>query len=140
MDIQSYEEYIENWAQYIKTPLALMTFVLGNRGDEMTPVVYHRLEYVRSRMQEDIEQILYYARLKSPRTDYLYERVSLKECCANVLKEYDSLLHERNFSIVNEVVEAEVLLTKKDSNLWSASLSVMLSNMQEKMMRIHGYV
>ena len=48
--VQEYEEYIETWAHEIKTPLALMTFVLDNRKEEMPLTVCHRLEYARTIM------------------------------------------------------------------------------------------
>lgn len=68
--IDEYEEYIEAWAHEIKTPLGLMTFILDNRKEEISPVVYKRLEYARTKIQENIERMLYYARLKSTHNDY----------------------------------------------------------------------
>ncbi len=113
LSIQEYEEYIETWAHEIKTPLALMTFVLDNRKEEISLAVYHRLEYARSQMQEDIDRMMYYARLKSSHADYLFERISLQECCHDVLNEYEILLQERKFRIVNEVKDLQVISDKK---------------------------
>lgn len=113
LNIQEYEEYIEIWAHEIKTPLALMTFILDNREDEISPAVYHRLEYTRSQMQEDIDRILYYARLKSAHVDYMFERISLLECCQDVLNEYGILLQERKFRILNDVQDLYVISDKK---------------------------
>jgi len=113
LNIQEYEEYIEIWAHEIKTPLALMTFILDNREDEISPAVYHRLEYTRSQMQEDIDRMLYYARLKSAHVDYMFERISLQECCQDVLKEYGILLQERKSRILNDVQDLYVISDKK---------------------------
>jgi len=113
LNIQEYEEYIETWAHEIKTPLALMTFVLDNRKEEVSPTVYHRLEYARNQIQENIERMLYYARLKSAHTDYLFEKIFLQQYCHDVLNEYGVLLQERKFSILNEVQDLQVISDKK---------------------------
>ena len=70
--IDEYKEYIEAWAHEIKTPLGLMTFILGSRREDLPDSVYKRLEYSREKMQDDIERMLYYARLKSARNDYFF--------------------------------------------------------------------
>ncbi|MFA9464689.1 MAG: sensor histidine kinase [Velocimicrobium sp.] len=116
LNILEYEEYIETWAHEIKTPLALMTFVLDNRKEEISPTVYHRLEYARTQMQEDIERMLYYARLKSAHTDYLFEKMSLRECCHDVLDEYGVLLQERKINIMDEVENLQIISDKKGLN------------------------
>lgn len=38
--ISDYEQYIENWAHEIKKPLSLMTLLLDNRKNEMSPLVH----------------------------------------------------------------------------------------------------
>lgn len=112
-NMQEYEEYIETWVHEIKTPLALMTFVLDNCKEEIAPKAYERLEYVRSQMQEDIQRMLYYTRIKTANTDYLFEKVSLKECCQDVISNYEALLKERGFAISNQIQEALVVTDKR---------------------------
>ncbi len=41
-----------------------MTFVLDNRNDEMSSAAYRRLEYVQTNIEENVERMLYYARIK----------------------------------------------------------------------------
>lgn len=125
LHIQEYEEYIEAWAHEIKTPLSLMTFLLDNRRDELPPCVYHRLEYIRSRMHEDIQRMLYYARLKAEKTDYLFEKVSLRECCEDVLEEYQALLQEHKFCVSNQVQDINAVTDRKGI---SFILSQIISN------------
>ena len=111
--IREYEEYIEAWAHEIKTPLALMTFILDNRRDELAPAVYHRLEYARTKMQEDVERMLYYARLKSANTDYLFERLSLRQICSEIIGEYEILLEEQQIIAENNVADVQVVADRK---------------------------
>ncbi|MGL4731997.1 MAG: sensor histidine kinase [Clostridium sp.] len=113
LNLKEYEEYIEKWAHEIKTPLALMTFVLDNRKEEISLPIYQRLEYARSKMQEDIERILYYARVKSEHLDYIFTPILLDEICKDVVDEYKSLIEEQKITINNEVGNMEVLSDKK---------------------------
>ena len=98
--VNDYEEYVESWAHEIKTPLSLLTFVLDNRRDELPPAVYQRLDYVRVQMQGLVEQMLYYARLKGKQKDYLFESLSLLECCEEALENFGPLLTEKGFRII----------------------------------------
>lgn len=111
--LKEYEEYIETWAHEIKTPLALMTFVLDNRKEEIVFPIYQRLEYARTKMQEDIERMLYYARVKSEHLDYIFTKISLNEICKDVVDEYKNLIEEQKITINNEVENIQVLSDKK---------------------------
>lgn len=111
--IEEYEEYMESWAHEIKTPLALMTFVLDNRKEEIASAVYSRLEYARTIMQEDVERMLYYARLKSARADYFFTKLSLEEVCGEVIDEYRILLQEKKINVITEFANLCVLSDKR---------------------------
>ncbi|AYE33828.1 sensor histidine kinase [Clostridium septicum] len=111
--IDEYEEYIEAWAHEIKTPLGLMTFVLDNRKEEISPIVYKRLQYVRTKMQEDIERMLYYARLKSTCNDYFFKELSLQESCIEVIEEYKVILQEKSIDVILDIGDYKVLSDKR---------------------------
>ena len=111
--VLDYEDFIEAWVHEIKTPLSLMTLILDNRKDEMSQLVYQRIEYARNQMQEDVEQILYYARLKSVHKDYLFERVSLRSCCTDTVSEYKTFLEERGFNISIQVSDDMVVTDRR---------------------------
>ena len=98
-DLADYEEYVEVWAHETKTPLSLLTLILDNRSDEMSPEVRHKLDHVRNRLQENVSQMLYYARVKGTTKDYLFEQVDLGECMEEVLEDYRPLLEETGFQI-----------------------------------------
>lgn len=112
-EVEEYEEYVEAWAHEIKTPLGLMTFVLDNRKDEISEIVYKRLQYVRTKMQEDIERMLYYARLKSTCNDYFFKELPLKENCAEVIEEYKVILQEKGIAVILDVGECKVVSDKR---------------------------
>lgn len=107
-----YEEYVEGWAHEAKTPLSLLTMLLDNRSDEISPTLQTKLNYVRSQLQEDITQILYYARLKSSTKDYRFENFSLKDCLDEVLEDYAPLLEEKQFVVLNKL-QSETVYTDR---------------------------
>ena len=110
--LRDYEEYVEGWAHEAKTPLSLLTMLLDNRADEISTSVQAKLDYVRSQLQEDITQMLYYARLKSSTKDYRFEDITLKDCLEEVLGDYAPLLEEKQFVILNQL-KAETVYTDR---------------------------
>lgn len=97
--LSDYEEYVESWAHETKTPLSLLTLLLDNHGDTLPAPVRFRLDYIRSRMQESVDQMLFYARLKGARADYLFEHLLLRSCIEEVLEDYGPLLEEKQFRV-----------------------------------------
>ena len=97
--LAGYEEYVESWAHETKTPLSLLTLLLDNRGDELPAAVSFKLDYIRNRMQESIDHMLFYARLKGNRKDYLFEYIPVRNCIEDVLEDYKPLLEEKQFRI-----------------------------------------
>lgn len=103
--LHDYEEYVEEWAHEAKTPLSLLTMILDNHADEFASGLKVKLDYVRNQIQEDITQILYYARLGSSTKDYKFETVWLKEVLEEVLEDYAPLLEEKQFVVENHLRE-----------------------------------
>ncbi len=97
--LDDYEEYVESWAHEIKTPLSLLTLLLDNRRDELPAAIRFKLDYIRSHMQEHIDQMLFFARLKSPRKDHRFASVCVRACVEDLLEDYEPLLEEKRFKI-----------------------------------------
>lgn len=111
-ELRDYEEYVEKWAHEAKMPLSLLTMVLDNRSDEISSHVRVKLEYVCSLLQEDITQMLYYARLKSSTKDYLLEEIQLLSVLTEVLEDYAPILQEKQF-VIHNLVKAETVFTDR---------------------------
>lgn len=108
-----YEEFIESWVHEIKTPISLVTLVLENRKEEMSELVYQRLEYARINISDDVEQILFYARLRASHVDYHLEKISLSLCCEDVLFELQALLDEKEVKVVSQMEDIPIVSDKK---------------------------
>lgn len=97
--ICDYEEYVEAWAHEIKTPLSLLTLLLDNRREELPARIDYKLDHIRNRMQESVDQMLFYARLKGARKDYQFEHIHIRTCIEELIEDYRPLLEEKEFQI-----------------------------------------
>ncbi len=110
---EDYEEYVEAWAHEAKTPIALLTMILDNNRGNMEPEMAYKIEYIRSRLSESVDQMLQYSRLKSERKDYYFEELSLKEIISEVIEDYRPLLSEKNFLVINGVKEEKIYADRR---------------------------
>ena len=79
-----FKEYIELWIHEVKLPLASLTLI--NRKDKNTLRELKRIE-------DDVEQILYYVRCENANNDYLIKEWNLDNIVKNVaLRNKDNLL------------------------------------------------
>ncbi len=106
---EDYEEYTENWVHEMKVPLSLLQLLLENRQKEMTPFLAERFSYVHRRMEEQIMQLLYYARLMSAHKDVVFKRISLPLLIQEALLEKQPFLKEKGIKIRLDTKEEEVL-------------------------------
>ena len=106
--MNDYEEYVESWAHEAKTPLSLLTLLLDNRREELSETVSCKLDYIQNRLQESVDQMLFYARMKGSRKDYLFEYISVRGCVEEVLEDYKPLLEEKQFQIQADMTEQMV--------------------------------
>ncbi|SFO18412.1 Signal transduction histidine kinase [Anaerocolumna aminovalerica] len=99
IQVTDYEYYIENWVHEIKKPLSLMTLLLDNRKDEISPRVHTRMLYARDHIKQDVEQILYFSRLGAVHKDYYWEPLSINNICKEAVTDNSTLLDEAGFQI-----------------------------------------
>ena len=129
---EEYERYVELWAHEVKIPLSLFTLLLENRSEEMSPTVHKKMEHVRLQMQSYVEQMLYYAKVKAVNKEYLFEEISLEECCREVLDEYRLYLEEKQILVQLDLKKKIVLSDRK-------SLCFMLSQLIANSIKYTGY-
>ncbi len=113
VELSEYQDYIESWVHEVKTPLSLSTLVMNNHKDEMSPYVYARLNYVRHQINEDVERILFYARLQADHSDVKFTRVRLDKCVSEVLDEYQPFIEEKNILLTLDFSPFEVVSDRK---------------------------
>lgn len=113
VELSEYQDYIEAWVHEVKTPLSLSTLVMSNHKDEMSPYVYARMNYAQHQINEDVERILFYARLQADHSDIKFTRFRLDECVLEVLDEYRPFIEENNILLVPDFRPLEVVSDRK---------------------------
>lgn len=103
------EMFIESWVHEIKTPLSLVHLVLQNRKEEMSPLVYQRLEHAKVTIHDHIERILFYARLQATHVDHHFKKLSIHQCIEDVLLELQSLVEEQQITVKAEIEDIPVI-------------------------------
>lgn len=137
LELKSYQEFIEEWTHEIKTPIALATLVLENHKDEMSSYVYKRMSYVRHLIGDDVERILYYARLQAEHVDYIFTRILLDEFIHEVVSDFSAIAAEKRIDIELHLMPLQVF---SDRNVLRFILSQPLSNALKYAAAEHGVV
>ena len=104
---EAYRRYIELWIHEIKTPIAAMKLILANRSDEQAAKMSREIE----RVENQVEQALYYARSTAVANDYAIKEVPLSEVVREVCKRNARFLIEHKATPVIEVPDDLSVLT-----------------------------
>jgi signal transduction histidine kinase len=101
---QDQKDYIDSWVHEIKVPLAAVDLILQSIEDDIPESKYYLVENELNKIDEYVEQVLYYARLDSFSRDYLIQEHSLKEIVQSVIRTQGSYFIQKNlhFSIEGE--------------------------------------
>ena len=99
-----YREYIETWVHEIKTPIASTRLIIENNQNDVT----RNINYEIKKIEEYIEQVLYYSRSNNVSKDYLIKEVSLATVVRSVIKKNSRDFISKNIAIDIEAVEGTV--------------------------------
>lgn len=113
LDLQNYQEFIEEWVHEMKTPLSLATLILDNYRKDMTSYVYKRMEHVRCTIDGDVTKILYFARLQSGHVDYRFEPITLNECVLKCIENFRVIAEEKHIELQKSLLPFVVISDKK---------------------------
>lgn len=69
------EDYIELWCHEIKTPIATSSMIIENNRNEVTESIEEEI----GKIDNLVEQVLYYARCKHVENDYVIKKVNLED-------------------------------------------------------------
>lgn len=99
-----YREYIETWVHEIKTPIASTKLIIENNQNEIT----RNINYEIKKIEEYIEQVLYYSRSNNVSKDYIIKEVALDTLVRNVIKRNSRDFINKRISIDIAAVEGTV--------------------------------
>lgn len=104
-----YKEYIEMWVHEIKTPISSSKLVIENNKNEQTLSILEEIE----KIENFIEQVLYYSKSNELEKDYIIRKTSLRKCINNVIKRNKKIIRENKISIEIDDFESFIYCDSK---------------------------
>lgn len=107
--MQDFKNYIEMWIHEVKIPLSTLVLISENHKNQFDKKAKTQLK----RLENYVEQVLYYARSENAEKDYLIKETDLSKVIKNVgLKNMDDLLENKiDYNVKN--VNVKVLTDSK---------------------------
>lgn len=98
--INDFKEYIEMWIHEVKIPISSLLLMSHNHKDKFDKKSITQMK----RIEDYVEQILYYVRAENASLDYLISRVSLDKVISKVLlKNKDDLLEKEIDLVIDNI-------------------------------------
>lgn len=129
---EEYKDYIELWIHEIKMPIATSKMIIENNKNEITKSIDEELQ----KIENYIEQALYYARSNTVEKDYYIRKAELKDIVNESIKKNKNALIQEKVSlnlhdldlqvntdnkwiifILNQIIQNSVKYKKQDENL-----------------------
>ena len=101
---EDYKEYIELWIHEIKLPLATSKMIIENNRSQVTESIDEELD----KIENYIEQVLFYARSNTVEKDYYIKKIKLKEIVNESIKRNKNILIEEKVNLDLHDLENEV--------------------------------
>ena len=106
---EDYKEYIELWIHEMKIPIATSKMIVENNKSEVTKSIDEELD----KIENYIEQALYYARSNTVEKDYIIKKNNLKDIVSSTILKNKTTLIQNNVKIEMENLEEEVYTDSK---------------------------
>lgn len=106
---EDYKDYIELWIHEIKLPIAASKMIIENNKSNTTK----RIEEELDKVENYIEQALFYARSNTVEKDYFIKKVALKEMVNESIKKNRSALIQEKIAIYIHDIEMDVRTDSK---------------------------
>ncbi|WP_277668856.1 sensor histidine kinase [Caproiciproducens galactitolivorans] len=106
---REYREYIETWVHEVKTPISSSKLIIENNRNKITLNLNEEL----SKIENYVEQALFYSRSNSVEKDYVIKQTTLKELVNSSLKKYSVLLIESKVHVETSALDKTVFTDVK---------------------------
>ena len=125
--INDFKEYVELWIHEVKIPLSAL--ILYTHNKKMDKALVREI----NKVDNYLEQILYYIRSENTEVDYIIKEVDLSKVIRDVMLKNKDVLLERNIEITSDVHNLSVLTDYK----WlEFMINQIISNSMKYMMDI----
>ncbi len=106
---EEYREYIEMWVHEIKTPIASTKLLIENNTNETT----RKIDMQMNRVENYVEQVLYYSRSDEVGKDYIIKKIELDKIVKFVVKKNYRDFIGRRISLQLEEIEEVIYSDEK---------------------------
>lgn len=104
-----YRDFIEQWVHEIKVPITGIQLICENNKNDITRKIMGQTELIG----QDVERVLFYARLENVEKDYLIREIALKDCCLEALAQNRQFLIQSGVRVDMEAVSDSVYSDEK---------------------------
>ena len=94
-NVTEYKEYIELWVHEIKTPIATCRLLIENNENKVTESIEEEI----LKVENYIEQVLFYARSNAVEKDYLIKEINLKSSINSVIRKNANILIAKGIKV-----------------------------------------
>lgn len=104
-----YREYIELWIHEIKLPISVIKLIIENNRNLVTENIDEEIDKV----ENFIEQVLFYSRSNNVEKDYIIKKSNLKEIVNSTIKKNKTILIQESISLNIHDIDSEVYTDNK---------------------------
>lgn len=109
LSAEEYKEYIELWIHEVKLPIAAGKLVIENNKNEVTKSIYEEFD----KIEDYIEQALFYARSNTVEKDYFLKKTKLEEIINMTLRKNKTQFISNKVSVELQNIDQEVYTDNK---------------------------
>lgn len=132
-----YKEYIELWVHEIKTPIAISRLIIENNENKVTESISEEL----SKVEDYIEQVLFYARSNNIEKDYLIKEINIKDSVNAVIRRNANILIEKQIKLEISDIDKNVFCDSKWIEFILGQIvsnSIKYMNKEESILKIYA--
>lgn len=101
---EEYRDFVEQWIHEIKAPITGIELLCENNKTDTTRKIMTQTELI----EQNVEKVLFYARLGSVEKDYLIKEITLRDCVMETLGRNKQFLIQNGVSVHTEAVSDTV--------------------------------
>ena len=106
---EEYKEYLDLWVHEIKLPISASKLIIENNKNEHTLSLLEEIE----KIEDFIEQALYYSKSNEVELDYIIKETNLKKYISNTIRRNKKLIRENKIIIDLQDFNSNVYCDKK---------------------------
>lgn len=110
---KEYEEFITSWVHQVKTPIAVGRLLIENNSSSQNKDILYSIEEELDKIENYIEQVLYYSKIADFSKDYLINELELNRLVKEAVKKQAKTFINKKITIEIENTDLMVTTDKK---------------------------